>query len=379
MDLLVVTWNYPPRRGGIENLLKHLCAGLRARHRVVILTSYGKASQEKEPDVFRAPLPGLACFAIYALWRGALILARRAEIRVVLSGSALATPLVLTLARLFRRHAVALTHGLDVIHRNFFYQTLCVSCLKYCDGIVANSGYTARLVKSKGVSEERLRVISPGVDGERFEIVADPGGIKRRWGVENKKIMLFVGRLAKRKGVREFIEHCLAEIVRRVPDAVFLVVGDNPTESLAHHENVAGEIAATISKLDLAKQARLLGALGDGEIAELYRACDVVVLPALPLPHDVEGFGMVALEAAAAAKPVVATRVGGVPDAVQDGESGILVEPGDYPCLTQVIAELLQNPDRASGLGRCARTRVRERFAWRRIVEDYERMLAELA
>lgn len=378
MDLLVVTWNYPPRRGGIENLLKHLCAGLRERQRVVVVTSYGKAPVAIEPQVFRAPLPGLAFFAIYALWRGALILARSAEIRVVLGGSVLATPLVLILARLFRRYAVVLAHGLDVIHRNFFYQLLCARWLKYCDRIVANSQYTADLVKAKGVTEKRLTVISPGVDLDRFEGASDVIGTKRRWGLEGKKIILFVGRLAKRKGVKEFIERSLTEIVRRVPNAVFLIVGANPIESLAHRENASSEIEAALTRLGLGKHACLLGALGDSEITELYQACDAVVLPVLPLPHDVEGFGIVALEAAAAAKPLVATRVGGITDAVEAGKSGILVEPGDYQRLTEVMVELLQDPDRLSRLGRCARTRVRQRFAWRRVVEDYEKMLAEL-
>jgi phosphatidylinositol alpha-1,6-mannosyltransferase len=295
-----------------------------------------------------------------------------------LGGSALATPLVLILARLFRRRAVVLTHGLDVIHRNFFYQLLCVRWLKYCDRVIANSRYTAGLLKSKGAAEERLTVIAPGVAVERFELASDMIATKRRWDVEGKKIILFVGRLARRKGVREFVEHCLAAIVRQVPNAVFLIAGENPTQSLAHHENLAGEIAAAISRLDLEKHARLLGALADEEISELYRASDVVVLPALPLPHDVEGFGMVALEAAAAAKPVVAARVGGIVDAVEDGRSGILVESRDYRRLTQVVVELLTDPNSALSLGRYGRDRVRRRFAWQRIVEDYEAMLAEL-
>lgn len=378
MDLLVVTWNYPPRRGGIENLLRHLCAGLREKHRVIVVTSFGKAADSEEPDVFRAPLPGLAFFFLYALWRGAAVLARGTKIRVVLGGSALATPLVLMLARLFRRRAVVLTHGLDVIHRNFFYQLLCVRWLKFCDRVIANSRYTAGLLKSKGVAGERLRVIAPGVAVERFELAHDIIAVKHRWDVEGKKIILFVGRLAKRKGVREFVEHCLAAIVRQVPDAVFLIAGDNPTESLAHHENVAGEIAAVASRLGLEKHARCLGALADEEISELYRASDVVVLPALSLAHDVEGFGIVALEAAAAERPVVATRVGGIVDAVEDGRSGMLVEPGDYRRLTQVVVELLTDSNSALSLGRYGRNRVRQRFAWQRAVEDYEAMLAEL-
>lgn len=131
MSILVVSWNYPPRRGGIEILVQSLCAGLREKHRVFVVTSFAKAFQSAELDTLRTPLAGLIPFAFYALWRGALILAHHREIGVVCGGSALVTPLVLILARFFRRRAIVITHGLDVIHRNFLYQRLCVRWLKF--------------------------------------------------------------------------------------------------------------------------------------------------------------------------------------------------------------------------------------------------------
>lgn len=373
MDLLVLTWNYPPRRGGIENLLENLCTGLRGeKHRVFVVTSSAKAPHSAERDTFRAPLAGLIPFALYALWRGAMVLARDREIRVVFGGSALVTPLVLILARVFRRRAVVLTHGLDVIHRNFFYQLLCVRWLKFCDRVVANSNYTAVLAKSKAVAQKRLTVIPPGVQPERFSIPTNVVRTKRRWNIESKKIILFVGRLAKRKGLKEFIERSLVEIVREIPETVFLIVGDNPTESLAHRDNVAGEINLAVSRLGLEKQVRLLGALSDDQVIKLYHACDVVVLPALDMMDDVEGFGIVALEAAAAGKPVIATRVGGITDAVEEGKSGILVNPGDYKELSQAVTALLRNLESRLTLGRYGRCHASQEFSWHHIIGFYE-------
>ena len=95
---------------------------------------------------------------------------------------------------------------------------------------------------------------------------------------------------------------------------------------------------------------------------KLYQCCDVVVLPALASAEDVEGFGMVLLEAAAVGKPVVATRVGGIPDAVAGGESGILVEPGDYRELSRSIVGLLTDDERRSSLGKFAKTRSQAGF-----------------
>jgi phosphatidyl-myo-inositol dimannoside synthase len=372
MEILVITWNYPPRRGGIENLLKNLCTGLREKHRVFIVTSFTKAPHEVEQDTFRAPLAGLIPFALYALWCGARVLAGNPHISVVFGGSAVVTPLVLILARLFRRRAVVLTHGLDVIHQNAFYQRLCVRWLKWCDRVVANSHYTASLVQSKAVSQEQLRVIPPGIHVERFGISTDVVATKRRWNIEGKKIILFVGRLARRKGVKEFIESSLVEIVRDVRESVFLIIGDNPTESLVHRDNVVGEIYGAVSRLHLEEHVRLLGALSDDDLVKLYQTCDVVILPALETKDDVEGFGMVALEAAAAGKPVVATRIGGIPDAIEDGKSGILVDAGDYKGLSKVVIALLRNSQSCLFLGQYGRPRVGQNFSWQRVIGIYE-------
>jgi phosphatidyl-myo-inositol dimannoside synthase len=375
MNLLVITWNFPPRRGGMENLLENLCSGLREKHRVFIVTSFAKAPQSAERDTFRAPLAGLIPFAFYALWRGAMVLARGPQTRVVFGGSALVTPLVLILARVFCRRAVVLTHGLDVIHRNAFYQLLCVRWLKFCDRVIANSNYTGALTQSKAVAQERLTVIPPGVQPDRFDIPTDVNATKRRWNLEGKKIILFVGRLAKRKGIKEFIEKSLVEIVRQIPETVFLIVGDNPTQSLAHRDNVVGEIDMTVSKLSLENEVRLLGALSDNEVISLYHVCDVVLLPALDMKDDVEGFGIVLLEAAAAGKPVVATRVGGIPEAIEEGKSGILIAPDDYQPLSRSVIGLLSNNKERLAMGQYARERIKEKFCWAKIIGQYQAVL----
>src|SRR5262249_17611430 len=95
----------------------------------------------------------------------------------------------------------------------------------------------------------------------------------------------------------------------------------------------------------------LLGASSDDDLWKLYHASDVVVLPALATIDDVEGFGITLLEAAAAGKPSVATRVGGIPDAVENGKSGILVEPDDYCGLARAIVSLLQNREKSLAMG----------------------------
>jgi phosphatidylinositol alpha-1,6-mannosyltransferase len=371
MTLLVITWNYPPRLGGIENLIDSLCAELKKTHTVQVITSHARNAAPDE-NVFRAPLPGLIIFAFYAIWRGAALLARDKEMQVVFGGSAVVASLVVILSRAFACRAIVQVHGLDVIHRHSIYQVLCVRWLKFCDHVIANSHYTAALARSKAVQQKRLTIIPPGVQREHFSMPSDILATKQCWGIEDKKVILFVGRLAKRKGVREFIENSLAEIVQKIPQSVFLIVGDNPTESLTHRDDVAGEVRALALKLGLDKHVRLLGALNDEDLVKAYQACDLVVLPALDLKDDVEGFGIVALEAAAAGKPIVATRVGGIPDAVEDGKCGILIAPRNYKGLSQIITELLEDSESRLLLGQYGRRRVEQEYSWARIAARYE-------
>ena len=373
MGILVITWNYPPRRGGIEYLVSHLCAGLRQKHSVQVITARARSAHRVEEYVFRAPLPGLIPFSLYALWWGAILLLRSPGISVILGGSVMVTPMVLILARLFGRKAVVQAHGLDVIYGSRLYQTLCVRWLKFCNSIIANSEYTASLVTQKKVRRERVFVIPPGV---RTEALAKPVNLeatKEPFGLKNQPTILFVGRLAKRKGVKEFIEKSLVRVVREIPSVCFVIVGDNPLQSLTQRDDIVGEIHAAVSHLGLHNHVRLLGSLDDEEVRNLYQLCDVVVLPALVSTDDVEGFGIVLLEAAAAGRPTVATRVGGIPDAVEDGKSGILVNPGDYERLSQTLVELLSNETARSTLGDYAKDRAREAFSWSRIVGQYEK------
>src|ERR1044071_1163105 len=158
MGILIITWNFPPRRGGIESMMARLHAALGRTHSVQLVTSCGSQA-DNEPKVFRAPLPGLLPFLIYALWRGSCVLKRSRATRVIFGGSVLVTPIVLLLARIFHRRAIIQAHGLDVIYSSVLYQTFCVRWMRYCDRLIANSSYTASLLVDRGVPRHRICVI----------------------------------------------------------------------------------------------------------------------------------------------------------------------------------------------------------------------------
>lgn len=376
--ILVITWNYPPRQGGMEQLLASVCGGLSQLRRVSVITAHADQNYAAGNEtVLRPAAPGLVRFFLFAFAKGAALLRGDRTVQVVFGGSVLVTPIVLLLARWFGRRAVLQAHGLDLIYRSWIYQLCVVRWLRYTDRVIANSRHTAQLAERKGVPPDVIAVIPPGVDCQRFEVVENAEALKQARGLAGRKIILFVGRLARRKGVGEFIERSLIHLVKQLPEVCFVIAGANPGESLTHRDDVAGAIRQSIERHELASHVRLLGAVSDAELAALYALCDVLVLPVLDLDSDVEGFGMVALEAAAAGKPVVATRCGGIPDAIEDGQSGILVEPGNYPALTAALVSLLTDSTMAKAMGERGRRRASEEFSWARIVARYDAALGD--
>ena len=378
MDILFITWNYPPRRGGIENLMHQLSAGLAKKHSVFVVTAHVANPPAGEDRVFRAPWPGLISFGFYALWRGAMALIRNRDIGVVFGGSAMVAPLVFILARVFRRKAVVQAHGLDIAYASVIYQILCVRWLRYCDGMVANSNYTATLAAERGVPRELIYVIPLGVDAGRFSPAANREKLKEEIGLEGKSVILFVGRLARRKGVKEFIQNCLPLIVRKIPQACFVIAGGNPTDSLTHRDDVLSELQEAALHLGLGDHTRFVGEVSENALVKLYQCCDVMVLPALASAEDVEGFGLVLLEAAAAGKPVVATRVGGIPDAVEDGITGLLVEEGEYFNLAEAVIKYLNDDELSRQAGEKGQKRARRQFGWETVTARYEELFLKL-
>lgn len=378
MNILVITWNFPPRQGGMEQLLGNVCDELSKNHKLFIITAYADHSCPPKAGIFRPDRPGLIVFFAYALWKGALLLRCHRDIRVVFGGSVLVTPLVCILARIFRCKALIQAHGLDLLYPSFVYQIFIVWWLPFCDQVVANSGYTASLAKDKGALEESITTIHPGVHWQRFALPTAMDALKLERGLQGKRIILFVGRLARRKGVKEFVENSLGRIIQELPDVRFLIVGDNPKHSLIHRDDVRSEIEHAISASHLEEHVQWLGALNDEDLVKVYNLCDVVVLPILQMKDDVEGFGIVALEAAAAGKPVVATSVGGVPDSVENGKSGIVVAPENYEVMSRSIIQLLARDEIKSSLGEYAQRRVRERFCWRSTIARYEKTLSQI-
>lgn len=239
---------------------------------------------------------------------------------------------------------------------------------------VAISQWTAErrraLLEGAGLpSEGRVRVVPPGTDPERWR--PDQGGgraFRRRRGLPDGRWLVSVARLVPHKGIDTTLR-LIAALAPEHPDLHYLVVGRGP------HEAALRRLAGS---LGVADRFHLCTDVDDDELPAAYAAADIYLGLSREEGLDVEGFGIVLLEASAAGLPVVAGRSGGIPDAVAEGESGVLVNPLDVAEAAAAVSRLLADRLTVRRMGEAGRARVISGFTWRRVTDDLRGISAEL-
>lgn len=337
---LLVTRNFPPLLGGMEKVNQHLLAALQPAWRTALCGPAGCARYAVQTDVMESKVKPLPKFLI-ATFLHAIRLARRRRPEWVIAGSGLTAPIAWLAAKCVGGRAAVYLHGLDIVAPSRVYQWLWLPFIRRCDLAVVNSANTKRLAQSRGVQLERLHVLHPGTDIPILDTDA-ARDFRERHGFGQRPLLLSVGRLTQRKGLAEFVANALPTVVSRYRDALLLVIGDEASDAL-HTRTGSERERILVAARDAGVEQNLcfLGRCDDGTLGAAYQAADLHIFPVLELPGDVEGFGMVALESAAHGLPTIAFAVGGVSDAVQDEQTGTLVEPGDYASLGEAVIRQL--------------------------------------
>ena len=197
-----------------------------------------------------------------------------------------------------------------------------------------------------GVASQKIELIYNGVNLDRFKEQQKSTDLLDRYGLEEKRVILTVGRLVERKGI-DLVIRSIPRIVSRFPDIHYLIVGDGPYRSVL--EQLAQETG-------VADRVTFAGLVDDNELVGHYALCNVFVMPNRELPDgDTEGFGLVFLEANACGKPVVAGKAGGTSDAVRDEYNGLLVDGTNVDELATAVIRILADEQlyarlRAGGL-----------------------------
>lgn len=358
---LLITRNLPPVIGGMERLIAHVADALASEYETVIVGPRGGQVQLEPAAYYDCPLSPPARFLAAAASK-ARKAARRHRPRLVLAGSGLTAPIARLAARKVHAPYAVYLHGLDIAIEHPLYRRFFLPAIRRADLVIANSHHTAGLADLAGVSSKDIHVLNPGVElpAELPEHEEAREAFRKRYALPAGPILLGAGRLTPRKGFAEFVARSLPAILEAIPDAQFVVAGEVPRHAAKQIGNEADAIRKAAEAAKAADHVHLIGPLDDAGLARAWPAADVHIFPVRDDPDDPEGFGMVALEAAAWGVPSVAFAAGGIGDAVAEGKSGYLVPPGDY---TGFAGAVLKAAAQRAELGPAARG-FAERHAW---------------
>ncbi|RKE59761.1 phosphatidylinositol alpha-1,6-mannosyltransferase [Dietzia kunjamensis] len=371
---LLITNDYPPRPGGIQSYLETYLSHLDPTDVAVLASTFrgGESAEydaakpylvERVPTEVLLPTPDLAArarrlasdFGATTIWFGA------------------AAPLA-AMAPVLRQgpvdRIIASTHGHEVGWSMLPGSRQILRLIgESTDAVTYVSDYTRRRFAAAFGPRARLVHQPGGVDTERFR--PDPArrrAIRDRYGLADRDVIVCLSRLVPRKG-QDMLIRAMPEIARRVPGAVLVVVGGGPyrrtLEGLARRLGVADRVVFT-------------GRVPADEIVDHHRLADVFAMPCRTRGGglDVEGLGIVYLEASACGVPVVAGRSGGAPETVRDGRTGLVVDGTSQGEVADAVAGLLEDRPRASAMGVRGRTWVLENWRWEDLARDMERVLS---
>ena len=216
--------------------------------------------------------------------------------------------------------------------------------------IVTISNYSKQMIlKHYDIEASKIRIVPNGVDPGKFKPIKDSEYIRRQFGLGKDLNVLFVGSLIPRKGLI-YLVNAAKVIVASQPNTKFIIVGDGPLKY---------ELKDSVKAVNLSKNFMFMGNIKEEQLSALYNCADVFVLPSIQ-----EGQGIVILEAQSSAKPIVAFDIGGVNEAVRNGETGLLVESGNTDALAEGLLKILTDAQLRAKMGANGRQFITENFTW---------------
>ncbi|MFB6363164.1 glycosyltransferase family 4 protein [Paenibacillus elgii] len=381
---LFVSIDFPPEKGGIQNYVYGLVSNLPPSETFVLTDSASEAKRSETEQfdkeqlfpVYRIGLKtksvAVSFLHLLRLLYWIIRLKRKYGIREIHFGNVLPVGMGGPLAKLLCNvRYYTYIHGLDALSiirrkRSYKYVSLLFT-LKFANKIVCNSDYTKSKLMEIGIREEQLTIIPPGIEMEeqkprQAEVTLD--ALRMKWGLDGKRVILTVARLVERKG-HDVTLKALSKLIVEYPDLCYVICGDGPDKE---------RLSKLVSEYGLEPYVRFTGVVDDEELAVLYSFADLFIMPSREIIEkgDVEGYGIVFLEANYNRLPVIAGNSGGIPDAVLDNVTGYLVDPLSDGEIAMRIKSLLDNANLCREMGENGFRWVTENCLWKHRVRLLE-------
>jgi phosphatidylinositol alpha-1,6-mannosyltransferase len=382
---LLLTYDFPPMSGGIARWTGELARHYPARSLIV---STGQQPHSRDTDqefpnlVDRLDIPSRRLRSLPGALRWshrAATLARLHGMQFTWCGNVkpAAYPAWWARFRLGIPYGIML-HGGDllILRRQIVESRVkrrtARTLLENASVLVTNSSWTANQCRGLleilgiGVRNGWIQTVPLGTDPAFFRPGVDSTAIHDRYQLERRRWLITVARLTPHKGI-DTVLHALARIGNEYPDLGYLVIGSGPDEERSRLETLA-------RTLDLATRVRFLSGVPDADLPALYNCAVVYAGMSRVLPESVEGFGISLVEASACGLPVLASRGGGIQDAVRHGETGLLVEPDQPEQVCAALRSLLEDRSLSARLGAMGRKAVEQYFNWNRVTAEMFRL-----
>jgi len=364
MRLLFITQDFPPETGGIQTYSFELSKRLAIHSDYFCVlapktTGSEKFDQKLAFNIRRFKISNTLLFIVLLFRLPTIIKKNNIEIVYHAQWQTLLPSIWAKKRGLINKIAVG-AHARELLFNPLgngwvgsLYKKYQLALLKHVDVWYPVSDYTAGLLQNDGVDVENIKVLINGTNPERY-YPKDASGFKNKAGLSEKRVVLTVTRLVGRKGV-DLVIKAMPEVLKEVPNAFYLIVGDGPDKE---------QLQQQITESGLDMNVKLVGRVEYDSLIDYYNLADVFVMPSKTELPDVEGFGIVFLEANACSKPVIGSNSGGIPSAIKHGYNGLIVKENDIEGLTKAIIEILKNNQLATELGKNGLEFVREKANW---------------
>ncbi|MDZ4660826.1 MAG: glycosyltransferase family 4 protein [Pseudomonadota bacterium] len=363
--IVLLSFDFPPLSGGISRLCHELAKQLSFTYPnglIVLTENFAGLSIDPSCETIRTLR--LTSTRPIKEWRAYRYL-RQLPASIIICATWYPEGLIALLSR--KHKVVILAHGTEILPakskiKRFFWNIFSRWVLAKSDLVIANSRFTATLAKE--ISPQcTVEALPLAVDVQRF-LPTDKKLAKALLKLTNKVTLFTVARLHRYKGVETIIEAISLLTLQEKEKIQYLVAGTGP---------YLKSLVEKVKVLKLESQVKFLGSLTDNKLVEFYQASDLFLLCSWQekSEQNVEGFGLVFLEAQACGTPVVGTKSGGIPDAVEHACGGWLILEKDTQQLLQYLKRFIANPDELTSQGLLARDRVLKNFTWKTYLEKF--------
>jgi phosphatidylinositol alpha-1,6-mannosyltransferase len=366
---LLITIDFPPQIGGVANYLANFSQNLPTDKLMVLANKIDNVHHFDGHQKYKIVRENLFFKYFWPRWLRSYFRAKKIikkeKIEQIIISHILPMGYI---ALMLKLPYVVILHGYDIMNaqKSGWKKYWAKKILDQAKHIIVNSHNTQNQVLNLGINQNKITIVypCPNIKPEQLN-EHEKQIIKNELDLHHKKILLSVGRLVPRKGFDKVIES-LPLVLKQIPNLVYIIVGNGPDNERL--ENLAEDLKVR-GNLIIAED------IPNSNLSSFYDLANIFIMPARQIGEDIEGFGIVYLEANLFSKPVIAGKSGGVEDAVRDGQTGILVNPESVQEISQAILKLFNDPELANKLGVQGKERVLKEFQWPKQVEKIKNVL----